>query len=96
MKQFRIEYAYTPTNHTPRQSISVEAESRDAALITAIMTLDRQGTTLSLGYGPRSLKGLTPEGSAKLARFKLGGWFKMAVIQTVSEIGSEALPGRVL
>jgi hypothetical protein len=96
MKQWRIEYAYTPTNYTERQSLMVEAESRDDALITAIMTLDRQGTTLSFGYGGFAPEGLTAEGGVKLAQFERGGWFKKAVIQTVSALDTNVLPGRVI
>ncbi len=96
MKKWRIEYAYTPTNFTPRESVQVEAETRDDALITAIIDFDRRGTTLSFGYGGYAPEGLTEEGEAKLAQFKRGGWFKKAIIQKVSEIGEAALPGRIV
>lgn len=96
MTTWRIEYAYTPTNYTARQSITVEAENRDDALITAIIDFDRRGTTLSFGHGGYAPEGLTAKGSAKLAQFERGGWFKHAVIQTVSEVGTAALPGRIV
>lgn len=95
---YRIEYKYTPTNYTSALSMTVDAESLDDALVTAIVTLDRQGVQgriNSLGYGKPTI-GLTPAGKTKLAAFELrASSANMAVIHNAYEVGTAALPGRV-
>jgi hypothetical protein len=99
MKSFRVEYVACPTNYSPNQSMSIEAETLDDALITAIITLDRRGIGASCGtlghYGaPRAV--LSEAGREKLAQFKRGASGQdRVVIHNAYEIEAAELPGRV-
>jgi len=99
MATYRIEYKHHPTNYSSALSMTVEAESLDDALITAIVTLDRQGVRAqirSLGYGEATI-GLTDTGRKKIAQFELrASGSNGASIHNAYAVGTATLPGRVV
>lgn len=57
MATYQIEYRAQPTNYARTQTLRVEADSLDDALITAVVTLDRRGHRVTLfgtGQGENS------------------------------------------